>query len=126
MRSARASVASTVSPMRTASTSARKKPSRTKNGSRTDDRGSCGGWSWSRVMGRTLEGHHRLEHAGEPAHRLRLVDVAGAAILDARVGDGRRRHLVPGEDEDRIDHARETDELGALVDADLLLAGDEQ
>src|SRR6266508_1858039 len=68
----------------------------------------------------------RLEDPLRPAHRLRLVDVAGAAVLEPRVGDLHRRHDIAGEDERRIDYTRQPDELGPLIDADLLFAGDDE
>src|ERR1700722_14236518 len=72
------------------------------------------------------EWQHRLEHACQPAHGVGLVDGAGAAVLQPRVGDLRRRHDVAGENRRRIDDAGQADELGTGVDADLLFSADQQ
>ena len=51
---------------------------------------------------------------------------AAAAVLDAHVGDLRRGDDVAGLDRARVDLAREAQHVDVVVDADLLLAGDQQ
>src|SRR6478736_7584150 len=66
--------------------------------------------------------HDVEEDALEPAHGLGFVDEALAAVLDARIGHLGRQDGVAATDLARVDHAREADEFGALVDQHLLLA----
>ena len=67
------------------------------------------------------------EHAGQPAHRLRFGSAGrGHAVRGARWRWPRSLHGVAGLDRPRIDLAREAQHVDVLVDADLLLAGDQQ
>ena len=72
-------------------------------------------------IGRTLR-KKRLQ----PADALRLGLRAAAALLDAHVGDLRRGDDVAGLDRARVDLAGEAQDVDVVVDADLLLAGDQQ
>ncbi len=64
---------------------------------------------------------NRQEEAREPAHRLRLIDIAVGLVFDRRIG-----HLDRGDsivdDSFRPHHARETDVLAALRHGQLLFA----
>src|SRR5678815_2890291 len=66
------------------------------------------------------------EEAAQPADALRLGLGAAAALLDPHVGDLRRRNDVAALDHVRVDLAGEAQDVDVVVDADLLLAGDEQ
>ena len=69
-----------------------------------------------------LERRHIQEKALQPPHVLRFVDIAIAYVLDARIGHLSRRHGVLRGNRARIHDTGETNELGALIDRDLLLA----
>src|SRR6187431_1066070 len=66
------------------------------------------------------------EEAAEPADALGLGLGATAALLDAHVGDLRRGDDVAALDHPRVDLAGEAQDVDVVVDADLLLARDEQ
>src|SRR5947207_15139173 len=66
------------------------------------------------------------EEAAQPADALRLGLRATAALLDPHVGDLRRRDDIAALDHLGVDLAREAEHVDVVVDADLLLAGDEQ
>ena len=66
------------------------------------------------------------EEAAQPADGLRLGLLAAAAVLDAHVGDLRAGDGVAGLDQQRVDLAGEAQHVDVAVDADLLLAGDQQ
>lgn len=86
--------------------------SQTPSGARKSNRG----------IGRDIRRANVQEEALQPTHVLRLVDIAVADILDTCIGDLGRRHGVLPSDRAQVDYPGEADELGALVDGDLLLA----
>ena len=67
-----------------------------------------------------------VEEAVEHAGKLGLVDLAIGPVLQPRIGDLGRRDRVAGADRGWRHDAGEADELGPLVEADLLFSADEQ
>src|SRR5690606_2780755 len=71
---------------------------------------------------RISERQESEEEARQPAHRLRFVDIARAAVVDACIGHLGGAHGVRRHDAGGIHHTGEAQRFGVLADADLLLA----